>query len=580
MGTTTGELSPGLSLRWQNGALLAVDQRLLPHTCRLLRLDSVDALIAAVQALAIRGAPALGLAGAFGVALSAQAHHRAGTVDEPAVRADARRLATARPTAVNLARGVQRALGRLPQGPQAVLGEARKMVAEDAAVNSAAANRAADLVETLVPDRPLRLLTHCNTGLLATGAVGTALGAILELARRGRVAEVLVDETRPLLQGSRLTAWELREAKVPYRVCVDSAAAAAMSRGLVDCVLVGADRIAANGDTANKIGTYGLALAAARHRLPFLVVAPESTWDESLPDGSGIVVEERDGAEVVRHGDTLVAPADAAAFNPAFDVTPRELITALVTEDRADLLPHATRPSDTGPRPVAVTTSGEDGVFTAAARTSLAELSRELYLRGWMPGTAGNLSVRLAEERAGTALITASGRDKGSLTGQDIVAVDAATGEVRAPGRLKASAETAIHVAVYTATAAGAVVHVHSPYATVMAGRTAAPGRTALLPLTRFELLKGLGLRDPSHTVLPVFPNWPDVRRIADEVAAYLASRPDAAPALLIADHGITVWGRDLAQARSRLECVEAVCQLLVLGAGDGGTEPREDQAP
>ncbi|MFF4607288.1 S-methyl-5-thioribose-1-phosphate isomerase [Streptomyces sp. NPDC001339] len=562
MGTTTGDQSPGLALHWQDDALMAVDQRLLPHTCRLLRLQSVDALIDAIQGLAIRGAPALGLAGAFGVALSAQAHHRAGTVDEPAVHADAHRLATARPTAVNLARGVRRALGRLPQGPQAVLDEAQRMVAEDAAVNSAAATRAADLVETLTPDRPLRLLTHCNTGRLATGAVGTALGAILELARRGRVAEVLVDETRPLLQGSRLTAWELREAGVPYRVCVDSAAAAAMSRGLVDCVLVGADRIAANGDTANKIGTYGLALAAARHRIPFLVVAPESTWDEGLPDGSGITVEERDGAEVVRHGDTPVAPADATAFNPAFDVTPRELITAHVTESRTDLLPRETR--------------------------ALAELSRELYLRGWMPGTAGNLSVRLAGEQAGTALITASGRDKGSLTAQDVVAVDAATGEVRVPGRLKASAETAIHVAVYTATAAHAVVHVHSPYATVMAGRSAEPGRTAQLPLTRFELLKGLGLRDPSHTVLPVFPNWPDVRRIADEVAAYLTSRPDAPPALLIADHGITVWGQDLAQARNRLECVEAICRLLVLGTGGGdsggreggNTEPEEGQAP
>lgn len=340
----------GLSLYWEDDAVVAVDQRALPHAYELLRLADVDALIAAVRSLAVRGAPAIGLAGAFGVALAARAHRDAhtGVVDEDAVRADADRVAAARPTAVNLAWGVRRALARLPYGPQAVLDEAMKMVAEDAATNSAAAARAAELVGSLIPDRPLRLLTHCNTGRLATAAVGTALGTILELARRGKVAEVLVDETRPLLQGSRLTAWELGEAGVPYRICVDSAAAAAMAQGLVDCVLVGADRIAANGDTANKIGTYGLAVAAARHGIPFVVVAPESSWDHDLPDGGGIVVEERDPAEVTGFAGTAVAPADARVFNPAFDVTPGELITAIVTEDRVVRPRHAHREQRAG----------------------------------------------------------------------------------------------------------------------------------------------------------------------------------------------------------------------------------------
>ncbi|MDT0382149.1 S-methyl-5-thioribose-1-phosphate isomerase [Streptomyces sp. DSM 42041] len=333
MGAATPR-KPGFSLYWEKDAVMAVDQRALPHAFELLRLDSVDTLIAAIQNLAVRGAPAIGLAGAFGVALSARAHHAAGAVDDTAVQADAARLAAARPTAVNLAWGVRRALGRLPGGPQAVLDEAMQMVAEDAAVNAAAARRAAELVGSLLPDRPLRLLTHCNTGRLATAAGGTALGAILKLAHHSRVAQVMVDETRPLLQGARLTAWELGEAGVPYRICVDSAAAAAMSQGLVDCVLVGADRIAANGDTANKIGTYGLALAAARHGIPFIVVAPESTWDHDLPDGSGVAIEERDPAEVTTYAGTAVAPAEASVFNPAFDVTPAELITAVVTEDR------------------------------------------------------------------------------------------------------------------------------------------------------------------------------------------------------------------------------------------------------
>jgi S-methyl-5-thioribose-1-phosphate isomerase len=327
------------SLRWHDGLVVAIDQRALPHEYRLLRLATVDQVIDAIRSLAIRGAPAIGLAGALGVALSAHRHRSATGVDEVAVRADAARLSRARPTAVNLAWGVRRALGHLAAGPEAVLHEAMTMLAEDAAVNRAAVRRAADLVEALLPERPLRLLTHCNTGRLATAAVGTALGAILELADRGRIEEVLVDETRPLLQGARLTAWELAEAKVPYRLCVDSAAAASMSRGLVDCVLVGADRIAANGDTANKIGTYGIAVAAARHDIPFIVVAPESTWDEDLPDGSGIVIEDRAPEEVTGFAGTAIAPADARVHNPAFDVTPAELITALVSE-HGTIRPH------------------------------------------------------------------------------------------------------------------------------------------------------------------------------------------------------------------------------------------------
>ncbi|WP_157849694.1 MULTISPECIES: S-methyl-5-thioribose-1-phosphate isomerase [Streptomyces] len=331
------------SLTWEDGAVLAVDQRALPQEHRVLRLETVDQLIDAIRSLAVRGAPAIGLAGALGVALSAHRHRTGadGALDEAAVRADSARIASARPTAVHLARAVERVLERLPDGPEAVLREAVSMQAEDAAVNRAAVQKAADLVVALTPDRPLRILTHCNTGRLATAAVGTALGTILELAARGRVVDVLVDETRPLLQGSRLTAWELGEAGVPYRVCVDSAAAAAMSQGLVDCVLVGADRIAANGDTANKIGTYGLAVAAARHGIPFVVVAPESTWDRDLPDGSGIRIEQRAAAEVTTVAGAPVAPAGAAVFNPAFDVTPAELITAVVS-DRQVFRPAAT----------------------------------------------------------------------------------------------------------------------------------------------------------------------------------------------------------------------------------------------
>jgi S-methyl-5-thioribose-1-phosphate isomerase len=322
------------SIDWVNGHVCVIDQRVLPHEVRVVELAGVDEIIDAIRTLTVRGAPALGVAGALGVAFSAALHSRGGVTDEQAVRADAERLASARPTAVNLRWGVDRALGRLAAGPEAVLALAQWMLAEDERTNRAAASRAADLVVRLCSRRPLRVLTHCNTGRLATAAWGTALGAVRELHGRGVLGEVLADETRPLLQGSRLTAWELKEAGIAHRVCVDSAAAFALANGMADCVLVGADRICANGDTANKIGTYGLSLAAQRHGVPFIVVAPESSVDESLADGTRIVIEQRAGSEVTEMAGVSVAPMGTAVYNPAFDVTPFELITAVVTEGR------------------------------------------------------------------------------------------------------------------------------------------------------------------------------------------------------------------------------------------------------
>jgi methylthioribose-1-phosphate isomerase len=322
------------SVDWADGAILIIDQTALPAEHRVLRLTTSAEVVDAIVRLAVRGAPALGVVGALGVAQSAARHSKNGRTDEAVVRAEAERIAHARPTAVNLSWGVRRALARLAEGPAAVLDEALWLLDEDERINRAACSRAADLVLDRVQRRPLRLLTHCNTGRLATAAWGTALGTVRELWQRGVVAEVLAAETRPLLQGARLTAWELAEAGIPHRLCVDSAAAFAMARGMVDCVLVGADRITANGDVANKIGTYAHALAAARHGIPFVVVAPESTIDSSLASGTEITVEERAGDEVTTFGGVRVAPDGCAAFNPAFDVTPAELISAVVTEDR------------------------------------------------------------------------------------------------------------------------------------------------------------------------------------------------------------------------------------------------------
>lgn len=319
---------------WDGEAIVVVDQVALPYEHRVLRLRDVDDLIDAIRRLAIRGAPGLGVAGGLGVALASLRHSTEGRLDEQAVRAEAARLAAARPTAVNLAWGVHRVLGRVPEGLRAVLCEAESMIVEDERVNRDLTQRAAELVRAECARRPLRVLTHCNTGHLATVSGGTALGAVFVLAAAGEVGEVIASETRPLLQGSRLTAWELREAGIPHRLCVDSAAAAAIAAGMVDAVLVGADRVCANGDVANKVGTYPLALAAARAGVPFVVVAPESTVDESLATGAEIEIEQRSASEVTELGGRPVAPEGTPVYNPAFDVTPADLVTAVVTERR------------------------------------------------------------------------------------------------------------------------------------------------------------------------------------------------------------------------------------------------------
>ena len=309
-------------------AVVLLDQRALPHRVEHLRLTTVDGVVDAIRTLAVRGAPSLGIAGAYGAALAA-ARHPGEAV------AIAERVAAARPTAVPLRLGVERALRRLPEGPEAVLAEAHAVAARAAEVNAAATRRAADLVVSLCGPGPLGALTVCNTGPLACGRGGTALGAIVALHERGALHEALACETRPLLQGARLTTWELGAAAVPHRLCVDSAGPAAIASGLVDAVLVGADRIAANGDVANKIGTYMLACAAARSNVPFVVVAPEETIDPGTPTGADIVVEQRDPLEVTGLGGVSVAPGGTAVYNPAFDVTPFDLVTAVVTETRA-----------------------------------------------------------------------------------------------------------------------------------------------------------------------------------------------------------------------------------------------------
>ena len=288
-------------LRFEGGALYVLDQRALPDEERWIRCETAEQVADCIRTLAVRGAPAIGLAAAYGLALA----------DDRDAAAEL--LRATRPTAVNLAWALEQC--RESSDP---LATARHLHREQLEAD----RRLAALGAELFGDGT-RALTHCNTGALATGGYGTACGVLRAAWERGRLAEVWVGETRPLLQGARLTAWELRQAGIPHRVVADSAAGSLMAQGRVDRVVVGADRIAANGDVANKVGTYPLAVLADRHGVPFYVAAPLSTIDPATPNGAAIPIEERDPGEIVAGG---------GAFNPAFDVTPAELVTAIVTE--------------------------------------------------------------------------------------------------------------------------------------------------------------------------------------------------------------------------------------------------------
>jgi methylthioribose-1-phosphate isomerase len=299
-----------------------LDQRRLPHEIVYRVYADPDAMAGAIRDMVVRGAPAIGAAAAYALA------HAARTMDAAALIAAARVLAAARPTAVNLAWAIDRMVRRLElDGPGGLGDEADHIAAEDVATNLAIAEHG----QALVPDGAT-VIHHCNTGSLATIDYGTALGILRVAHERGKRIHVFLDETRPRLQGAALSAWELAQLGVPHTVIVDGASGLVMSRRAITCCLVGCDRVAANGDVANKIGTYNLALVARAHGVPFYVAAPRSTIDLATARGADIEIEERSPDEVTQLGGIAIAPAGTPVFNPAFDVTPAELVTAIITE--------------------------------------------------------------------------------------------------------------------------------------------------------------------------------------------------------------------------------------------------------
>ena len=331
------------TLRWTGGRLELIDQRLLPSRIAYVGCDDAASVAVAIRDMVVRGAPAIGCAAAFGIAVEAL---RCAALQRPEFD---RRLAGAfevlarsRPTAVNLTWALSRMMRMLTadaaqssaDAANALLGEAQRIVYEDIEINHAIGRAGAELV----PDGA-RIMTHCNAGALATAGHGTALGVVRSARDQGKRISVIASETRPFLQGARLTAWELLQEAIPVTLITDNMAGHMMQHGKVDLVIVGADRIAANGDVANKIGTYTLAVLAARHRIPFYVAAPLSTIDLAVPDGSAIPIEERGAEEVTGYGGIRWAPVGVEVANPAFDVTAADLVTAIVTERGVVLAP-------------------------------------------------------------------------------------------------------------------------------------------------------------------------------------------------------------------------------------------------
>ncbi|MGZ4182321.1 MAG: S-methyl-5-thioribose-1-phosphate isomerase [Solirubrobacteraceae bacterium] len=329
MTATTGQRQTRavVALRFGGTALYALDQTELPFDERELALSSAAEVAEAIKRLSIRGAPLIGVAAGYGLALELRRDPGGASLESAS-----KLLREARPTAVNLARAVDRVTDAARRAPTAdrastALAEARAIEAEEQAASDAIARNGADLLHDAT-----RVMTHCNTGALAAPGRGTALAVIAELADRGGLEEVLATESRPLLQGARLTVYELQHLNIPHQLVVDSAAAGLIAAHAVDAVIVGCDRVAANGDVANKVGTYGLALACTAAGIPFVVAGPTSTVDHDTPTGAQIAIEERDPDEVRAIGGRALTGAATRCRNPAFDVTPAALVTALVTE--------------------------------------------------------------------------------------------------------------------------------------------------------------------------------------------------------------------------------------------------------
>ncbi|MGA1309041.1 MAG: S-methyl-5-thioribose-1-phosphate isomerase [Gemmatimonadaceae bacterium] len=516
-----------------------IDQTRLPFAEVTLPLLDAGACHAAIVQMQVRGAPLIGAVGAFGTAFAVR-----DDASDEALEAAIARLVGARPTAVNLRWAVERVAGAVRAvGPaervDVAWGEAVRIAEEDVTANRKIGEHGAALLEPLIATldgaRPLRILTHCNAGRLATVAHGTALAPVYELHRRGVPLHIWVDETRPRNQGAALTAWELAQVGIPHTVIADNAGGLLMQRGEVDAVLVGCDRVAANGDVANKVGTYLKALAAHDHGIPFYVLGPRSTLDATTPDGASIVIEERDGREVThavgRRADGMIdevqlVPDGSTVANPGFDITPARYVTALVTEQGV----HALDPE-------------------YAIRVAIVDGARRLRPLALSAGTSGNLSHRWTRDGVPGMLITPSAVPYEQMTPEMVVWMPLDESSV-VQGR--PSSEWRMHRDIYMARPEiKAVVHAHPPHATAL----------AVLPEIQRDGI-------PAFHYMVAVAGGDDIRcapyatfgtqALSDHAVTALADRR----ACLLANHGILALGGDVAEALALAVEVETLAQM------------------
>ncbi len=537
--------------------MFLLDQTKLPVQVETVEIKDAAGMWDAIRRLVVRGAPAIGLAAACGVCLGASRLEDAGTLTAEnfaeKVREVGAYLDTARPTAVNLHWAVTRmgqAAERLAreaasrttvrQLVQGLWAECDAIFAEDTAACRAIGAYGADLLAE-IPGLTA-VLTHCNAGALTASQYGTALAPVYVLAERGVSVAVYSDETRPLLQGARLTAWELSESGVPVTSICDSMAGVVMREGRVQAVIVGADRIASNGDVANKIGTYSVAVLARTHGLPFYVAAPLSTVDFALAHGGQIPIEERDASEIRAFNGQQTVPDGASVYNPAFDVTPHGYVTAIITEKGVAFPPfseslEALRRGRTPPR------SREKEL-----RAQVLRAAKSMVSDGLATGSFGNISA--ADRESGCLIITPSGVPYADMTEEDLclVRLDGSVPEGVSNGR-KPSSELALHCAVYRARPdCGAVVHTHSPYCTAFAASTATLG----------PVISEMGMIAPG-AVPKVAYYPPGSVELAQQTAEVLAH----ANGCLLANHGAVT-------AADTLERAYFLAQVLEDGARAG----------
>ena len=507
-----------LGFSYRRGTLSLLNQQKLPLEEEWIELQSPEEMVEAIHSLKVRGAPLIGIAAAFSLAQLAAHGAPLARLEEVALL-----LKGARPTAVNLAHAIDRVMASVRIGRSA-LEEAANIFWEDERLCEIISQNGADLIG---PNE--RILTYCNTGSLATAGIGTALGVIKKAYAQGKVAHVYVPETRPLFQGARLTTWELGRLSIPYTLVCDNMVACLMAQGLIDRVFVGADRIAANGDSANKIGTYSIAVLARHHNIPFHIVAPSTTVDLQCPCGANIVIEERSKKEVLGSWSAPLTPV----YNPAFDVTPAALITSYVLD--------------------------KDFMFATQIKEEIVAAGQWLADLGLCPATSGNLSQRIVGSKL--FAISCSGKHKGELSQEDILLIDSDGKSL--DSRKKPSAETAVHLCIYSHFAdAGAVLHTHSVHGTVLSRLI--PG--SLLETEGYEMHKVFPhlKTHESKLMIPIFENTQDYAALCEELSACFKEHPNIA-GFYLRGHGLYAWGRDIAEAKARVEAFEFLfsCELL-----------------